>query len=192
MPMNEISKFFYMQRFTVLSMKQIVTYCVISFLFPFFLRGLCQSIESESFWDFVGYSLFYIFIVLSAFDHIIEQRSHENSFRRMLIVLSIIQDIIARFKERIDGKDKIKWSDFPTKVAVQLNDTHPTLAIPELMRLLMDTEGLGWDEAWSVTNRCFLLVELYRCTFVSRAMFFVSFPMAMWLVDLTMFILPVQ
>lgn len=47
-----------------------------------------------------------------------------------------------------------KWSDFPSKVAVQLNDTHPTLAIPELMRLLMDDEGLGWDEAWDVTTRC--------------------------------------
>ncbi|GKV33033.1 hypothetical protein SLEP1_g41586 [Rubroshorea leprosula] len=38
-------------------------------------------------------------------------------------------------------------------VAVQLNDTHPTLAIPELMRLLMDDEDLGWDEAWDVTTR---------------------------------------
>lgn len=46
-----------------------------------------------------------------------------------------------------------KWSEFPSKVAVQLNDTHPTLAIPELMRLLMDDEGLGWDEAWDVTTR---------------------------------------
>lgn len=74
-----------------------------------------------------------------------------------LIVASIHQDIFARFKERIDGKEKIKWSEFPSKVAVQLNDTHPTLAIPELMRLLMDVEGLGWDEAWDITNRCFLL-----------------------------------
>lgn len=64
-----------------------------------------------------------------------------------------LQDIFARFKERIDGKEKIKWSEFPSKVAVQLNDTHPTLAIPELMRLLMDVEGLGWDEAWDITNR---------------------------------------
>ncbi|VVB12667.1 unnamed protein product [Arabis nemorensis] len=46
-----------------------------------------------------------------------------------------------------------KWSDFPSKVAVQINDTHPTLAIPELMRLLMDDNGLGWDEAWDVTSR---------------------------------------
>ncbi|KAL6577164.1 hypothetical protein OROMI_011440 [Orobanche minor] len=64
-----------------------------------------------------------------------------------------LQDIIARFKERKDEKDEIQWSEFPSKVAVQLNDTHPTLAIPELMRLLMDDEGRGWDEAWDVTTR---------------------------------------
>lgn len=64
-----------------------------------------------------------------------------------------IQDIIFRFKERKDGNVPRQWSEFPSKVAVQLNDTHPTLAIPELMRLLMDNEGLGWDEAWDVTTR---------------------------------------
>ncbi|GAV74473.1 Phosphorylase domain-containing protein/Glyco_hydro_3 domain-containing protein/Glyco_hydro_3_C domain-containing protein [Cephalotus follicularis] len=64
-----------------------------------------------------------------------------------------LQDIILRFKERKSGKGSWKWSEFPSKVAVQLNDTHPTLAIPELLRLLMDEEGLGWDEAWDVTTR---------------------------------------
>lgn len=64
-----------------------------------------------------------------------------------------LQDIIFRFKERNDGNAPLEWSKFPSKVAVQLNDTHPTLAIPELMRLLMDDEGLGWDEAWDVTTR---------------------------------------
>lgn len=64
--------------------------------------------------------------------------------------MGYFQDMIARFKER---KSDRKWSEFPTKVAVQLNDTHPTLAIPELMRLLMDEEGLGWDEAWDITYR---------------------------------------
>ncbi|EXC01498.1 Alpha-glucan phosphorylase, H isozyme [Morus notabilis] len=64
-----------------------------------------------------------------------------------------LQDIIFRFKERKPGEGSRKWSDFPKKVAVQLNDTHPTLTIPELMRLLLDEEGLGWDEAWEVTTR---------------------------------------
>ncbi|KAK7860267.1 alpha-glucan phosphorylase [Quercus suber] len=64
-----------------------------------------------------------------------------------------LQDIIFRFKERKLGKGSRQWSEFPSKVAVQMNDTHPTLAIPELMRLLMDEEGLGWDEAWDITTR---------------------------------------
>ena len=43
-----------------------------------------------------------------------------------------------------------EWSEFPTKVVVQLNDTHPTLAILELIRLLMEEDGVGGDEAWAV------------------------------------------
>jgi starch phosphorylase len=58
-----------------------------------------------------------------------------------------IQDIIRRFR-----KDNADWDLFPRKAFIQLNDTHPSLVIPELMRLLIDDEGLGWDQAWRITN----------------------------------------
>lgn len=58
-----------------------------------------------------------------------------------------LQDILRRFKS--DGNS---WDLFPGKVFMQLNDTHPTLVIPELMRLLMDREGLGWEQAWNITT----------------------------------------
>ena len=45
------------------------------------------------------------------------------------------------------------WSTLPDKVAIQLNDTHPALAVPELMRILLDEARLGWDEAWDLTQR---------------------------------------
>ncbi|KAL4353057.1 hypothetical protein GQ457_06G042340 [Hibiscus cannabinus] len=62
-----------------------------------------------------------------------------------------LQDIIARFERR--SGTNIKWEEFPEKVAVQMNDTHPTLCIPELMRILMDVKGLKWKEAWNITQR---------------------------------------
>ncbi|XP_009629905.1 alpha-1,4 glucan phosphorylase L-1 isozyme, chloroplastic/amyloplastic [Nicotiana tomentosiformis] len=62
-----------------------------------------------------------------------------------------LQDIIARFERR--SCDRIKWEEFPEKVAVQMNDTHPTLCIPELMRILIDLKGLSWKEAWNITKR---------------------------------------
>src|SRR5262249_30476364 len=45
------------------------------------------------------------------------------------------------------------WSELPDKVAIQLNDTHPTMAVPELMRILLDEAHLEWDEAWDLTQR---------------------------------------
>ncbi|XP_002526085.2 alpha-1,4 glucan phosphorylase L isozyme, chloroplastic/amyloplastic isoform X1 [Ricinus communis] len=62
-----------------------------------------------------------------------------------------LQDIIVRFERR--SGSHVKWEEFPEKVAVQMNDTHPTLCIPELMRILMDLKGLSWKEAWNITQR---------------------------------------
>ena len=57
-----------------------------------------------------------------------------------------IQDIIRKYK-----KNKLDIKKLNEKVAIHINDTHPTLCIPELMRILLDEEGLSWDEAWNIT-----------------------------------------
>ncbi|KAB2573091.1 Glycogen phosphorylase 1 [Lasiodiplodia hormozganensis] len=61
-----------------------------------------------------------------------------------------LYDIVRRFK-----KTKRAWKDFPSQVAIQLNDTHPTMAIPELQRILVDVEGLDWDDAWNIVSKTF-------------------------------------
>ena len=60
-----------------------------------------------------------------------------------------LQDCIRLLLQKTDIRQ------FADKFALQLNDTHPTLAVPELMRLLMDVHGMGWDEAWGITTRSF-------------------------------------
>ncbi|KAI2635400.1 glycosyltransferase family 35 protein [Xylaria nigripes] len=65
-------------------------------------------------------------------------------------VAASLYDIVRRFK-----KSKREWSEFPDQVAIQLNDTHPTLAIVELQRILLDIEGLEWDEAWNIVTLTF-------------------------------------
>jgi starch phosphorylase len=69
--------------------------------------------------------------------------------QQYFLVSCSLQDIIRRFKADDEG-----WELFPDRVFLQLNDTHPSLAIPELMRLLMDDHGLGWDQAWEITTAC--------------------------------------
>jgi starch phosphorylase len=64
------------------------------------------------------------------------------------LVACSLADLVRRFRKTNDD-----WSTFPNKVAIQLNDTHPTLAIPEMMRILLDEAHLVWDEAWSLTQR---------------------------------------
>ncbi|MGL6106019.1 glycogen/starch/alpha-glucan phosphorylase [Romboutsia sp.] len=58
-----------------------------------------------------------------------------------------IQDIIRKYR-----KNKLNIANLPEKIAIHINDTHPTLCIPELMRILLDEEGLSWDEAWNITK----------------------------------------
>ncbi|KAK0585600.1 hypothetical protein LWI29_031109 [Acer saccharum] len=62
-----------------------------------------------------------------------------------------LQDIIVCFERRSGAN--VNWDEFPEKVAVQMNDTHPTLCIPEMMRILVDLKGLSWKEAWNITQR---------------------------------------
>ena len=64
------------------------------------------------------------------------------------LVACSLADLVRRF--RTDNTD---WSALPDKVAIQLNDTHPTMAVPELMRILLDEAHLGWDEAWDLTRK---------------------------------------
>uniref|UniRef100_A0A287AL55 Alpha-1,4 glucan phosphorylase n=1 Tax=Sus scrofa TaxID=9823 RepID=A0A287AL55_PIG len=72
------------------------------------------------------------------------------------VVAATLQDVIRRFKSAKFGcRDPVRTSfdTFPDKVAIQLNDTHPALAIPELMRILVDVEKVDWDKAWDITKK---------------------------------------
>ena len=71
--------------------------------------------------------------------------------QQYFLVCCSLRDIIRRFRFRNSD-----WEAFPDKVVIQLNDTHPVLAIPELMRLLVDeNNGVDWEQAWSITRRTF-------------------------------------
>ncbi|SVA07645.1 uncharacterized protein METZ01_LOCUS60499 [marine metagenome] len=70
--------------------------------------------------------------------------------QQYFFVAASLQDIIQRFKTHSEN-----FESFPEHVAIQLNDTHPSIAIPELMRIFVDEEDLEWNEAWSITTRVF-------------------------------------
>jgi glycogen phosphorylase len=72
------------------------------------------------------------------------------------LVAATLQDIIRRYKAAKFGKrDLVRTSfdAFHEKVAIQMNDTHPSLAVPELMRILIDIERVPFDKAWEITQR---------------------------------------
>uniref|UniRef100_A0A3Q2DNK6 Alpha-1,4 glucan phosphorylase n=1 Tax=Cyprinodon variegatus TaxID=28743 RepID=A0A3Q2DNK6_CYPVA len=72
------------------------------------------------------------------------------------VVAATLQDIIRRFKASKFGSTefvRLDLAKMPDKVAIQLNDTHPALAIPELMRILVDIEKLDWEKAWDIVTR---------------------------------------
>jgi starch phosphorylase len=64
------------------------------------------------------------------------------------LVACSLADLVRRFR-----RANADWSALPEKAAIQLNDTHPAMAVPELMRILLDEARLGWDQAWDLTRR---------------------------------------
>ena len=70
--------------------------------------------------------------------------------QQYFFVSASLQDMLHRYKKNADS-----WMQLPDKIAVQLNDTHPSIAVAEMMRLLVDVHKLGWDEAWGLTTRIF-------------------------------------
>ena len=95
--------------------------------------------------------------------------------QQYFFVSASLQRAVAKYKETNDDIRKLH-----EKVCFQLNDTHPTVAVPELMRILMDEEGLGWDEAWDVTSKC--------CAYTNHTI--MAEALEKWPVDLFMRLLP--
>ena len=70
--------------------------------------------------------------------------------QQYFFVSASLQDMLHRYKKNADG-----WTQLPDKIAVQLNDTHPAIAVAEMMRLLVDIHHLVWDQAWGLTTHIF-------------------------------------
>ena len=68
--------------------------------------------------------------------------------QQSFLVAASLADLVRRFRRTNND-----WRVLPEKVAIQLNDTHPALAIPELMRILLDEAHLGWEESWTLHKK---------------------------------------
>ena len=95
--------------------------------------------------------------------------------QQYFFVSASIQRAVAKYMSTHDDIRKL-----PEKVVFQLNDTHPTVTVPELMRILMDEYYLSWDEAWSITNRC--------CAYTNHTI--MSEALEKWPIDLFSRLLP--
>jgi starch phosphorylase len=101
-----------------------------------FVGALAQTLNAES-----------LTRVLYPDDHTTKGQGLRFVQEYFLVACSLA-DLVRRFRA-----DNLDWSALPDKVAIQLNDTHPALAVPELMRILLDEAHLGWDEAWDLTQK---------------------------------------
>jgi starch phosphorylase len=101
-----------------------------------FVGALAQTLNAES-----------LTRVLYPDDHTTQGQGLRFVQEYFLVACSLA-DLIRRFRS-----NNLDWNELPNKVAIQLNDTHPTMAVPELMRILLDEAHLGWDEAWDLTQR---------------------------------------
>jgi starch phosphorylase len=94
--------------------------------------------------------------------------------QQYFLVAASLQDILRRYRKKYDTFDKL-----PDMVVIQLNDTHPTIAIPELMRILVDEELLAWDTAWDLCTSVFAYtnhtvlpeaLETWPCSIIERVL----------------------
>ncbi|MEI7014112.1 glycogen/starch/alpha-glucan phosphorylase [Leptospira licerasiae] len=81
----------------------------------------------------------------------IEQGRELRLKQEYFLVSATLQDALAQFI----SEEGMKWESLPRRMIFHLNDTHPTLAIPEFMRLLVDGYSLPWEQAWDYTTKCF-------------------------------------
>src|SRR5271169_284193 len=100
-----------------------------------FVAAIAEALNAES-----------LTRVLYPDDHT-QQGQALRLMQEYFLVACSLADAIRRFRE-----SNSDWRLLPEKAAIQLNDTHPTLAVPELMRILLDEAHLGWDEAWDITR----------------------------------------